>query len=122
MSIQTLKVIGQAFMFPLFRQQYTTNQNKFYTRRKLTIRIFISRSSQSSLITTMERVRACEDRRRAVETRYFALLRCKRRQHSRRSESSLHCFKGLVCGFSGLVATQEYRTPEQVYKENKRVS
>ena len=37
------------------------------------------------------------------------------------SEPSLHCFKGLYVFFSGSVATNEYRTPEQVYKGNKRV-
>ena len=76
-----------------FRQKYTINQNKFNTRRKLTTRLFISRSPQSRL-TRMERVRACESGRSVIETRYCALLRCKKRRHC----------AGFVCFFR-----QKYR-------------
>ena len=88
----------------LFRKQYTTNQNKFYTSRKLTIWIFISSSSPGSL-TTMKRVGACEDRRRAVETHYFALLQRKIRRHCAR----------LLWGFFATKVQKGYHIPVVCY-------
>ena len=64
-------------MFPLFRQNYTINQNKFNTRRKLTISIFINRLPQSRL-TTVKRVRACESGQSVIETRYLLFSNAKR--------------------------------------------
>ena len=91
-SIQTLiTLFGQAFLFPLFRQNYTINQNKINTRRKLTISNFINRLPQGRL-TTVKRVRACESghfgrsRKLAIcssptsssETRYLLFSNAKR--------------------------------------------
>ena len=60
-----------------FRQNYTINQNKFTTIRKLTISIFINRLHQSHL-TTVTRVTARESGQSMIETRSLLYSNAKR--------------------------------------------
>ena len=92
------KLLVKPFCFLYSDTNYTINQNKFNTRRKLRNSIFINRLPQSRL-TTLKRVRACESGQSVIETRCLLFSNAKRDEivldkhiFSDKSTENLHMF------------------------------